>query len=89
KAWKTYDLLPAKIDLKTTQINDVTEVTLTSRGLGLFVSLEADIAGRFSENAVTLLPDTPLTITFTPESLGQAPQITLRDLHSATYDVVH
>ncbi len=89
KAWKTYDLLPAQIDLKTTQIGGVTEVTLTSRGLGLFVSLEADIAGRFSENAVTLLPNAPLTITFTPESSGQVPQITLRDLHSATYEVVH
>jgi beta-mannosidase len=84
-AWKTYDLLPPKIDLQTVSSGDVTEITLTAQGLGLFVSLEADVAGRFSENAFTLLSGMPHVITFTPERAGDVPKLTLRDLHSASY----
>lgn len=84
-AWKTYDLLPPKIDLQAVSSGDVTEITLTAQGLGLFVSLEADVAGRFSENAFTLLSGMPHVITFTPERAGDVPKLTLRDLHSASY----
>lgn len=85
KAWKTYDLTPASIDMHIAQSGDVVEITLTSQGLGLFVSLEADIAGRFSDNAFTLLSGMSRVVTFTPEQAGDVPQFTLRDLHSATY----
>jgi beta-mannosidase len=83
--WKSIDILPPQIDMKTTQNGGVTEVTLTAKGLGLYVNLEADVAGRFSQNAFTLLAGKPLTVTFTPEQAGAVPTLTLRDLHSATY----
>jgi beta-mannosidase len=67
------------------QKDDVTEVTLSAKGLGLYVSLEADVAGRFSQNSMTLLAEKPITITFTPDQAGDVPNLTLRDLHSATY----
>jgi beta-mannosidase len=43
------------------------------------------VPGRFSDNAFALLPGQPRRITFTPDSPGPAPRVTLRDLHSATY----
>ena len=83
--WKSMDLLPAQIDLSASQKDDVTEITLSAKGLGLYVSLEADVAGRFSKNAFTLMAGVPVTLTFTPDHAGEAPKFTLRDLQSATY----
>ncbi|MFT6168535.1 MAG: beta-mannosidase [Celeribacter sp.] len=83
--WKSMDLLPPHIDMTSTQKDGLTEVTLSAKGLGLYVSLEADVAGRFSQNAFTLLAGKPITITFTPQKAGDVPKLTLRNLHSATY----
>ena len=83
--WKSMDLLSPQIDMSAQQKDGVTEVTLNAKGLGLYVSLEADVAGRFSQNAFTLLAGKPITITFTPQKAGDVPKLTLRDLHSATY----
>jgi beta-mannosidase len=85
RPWKSMDLLPPQIDMISVQKDDVTEVTLSAKGLGLYVSLEADVAGRFSQNSMTLLAEKPITITFTPDQAGDVPNLTLRDLHSATY----
>jgi beta-mannosidase len=67
------------------RIGDAFEITLTVQSLGLFVTVESDIAGRMSDNAVTLLPGQTTMITFTSKTPGQTPNFTLRDLHSATY----
>jgi beta-galactosidase/beta-glucuronidase len=48
------------------------------------VSIEADIPGRFSDNAFTLFPGHEAEIAFTPEFAGATPAFTVRDLHSAT-----
>ena len=61
------------------------QITLSARSLALFVALEADQPGRFSQNAIPLFPGQQASITFTPEAAGPAPCFTLRDLHSATY----
>ena len=83
--WKAYDLLPSGTEMSVTQDGDRWRITLTSRSLAPFTAVEADIPGRFSNNAVTLIPCIPVTLIFTPQEAGATPRFTLRDLHSATY----
>ncbi len=83
--YKSYDLLPAGLTQKITPKGAAFEIEITAQNLALFVSVESDVAGRLSHNAVTLFPGHSATITFTPASAGAAPRFTLRDLHSATY----
>ena len=83
--WKAYDLRPAGIEAAVEQIGEAWQITLTARALAPFVAIEADVAGRFSDNAVTLLPCLPVTIRFVPQAPGERPVFTIRDLQSATY----
>jgi beta-mannosidase len=83
--YKSYDLLPAGLAHQVTPDGGVFKIEITAQNLALFVAVEADVAGRFSHNAIVILPDHPATITFTPAQAGAAPRFTLRDLHSATY----
>lgn len=85
RPWKAYDLLPAGLETAVERVGDHWKITLTSRSLAPFVAVEADVAGRFSDNAVTLIPCMPVTITFTPHEAEAIPRFTFRDLHSATY----
>jgi beta-mannosidase len=85
RAWKTYDLQPPRLAMTVSPAGDAAQITLSSEALALFVALEADVPGRFSDNAFALLPGAPRHITFTPEGPCPVPRITLRDLHSATY----
>ncbi|NBZ87864.1 beta-mannosidase [Stagnihabitans tardus] len=85
KPFKAYDLLPAKLAHSIKKAGQAFEITVEAQSLALFVSLEADQPGRFSDNAFTLFPGQPARITFTPDHLGPEPRFTLRDLHSATY----
>lgn len=43
------------------------------------------MAGRFSANALTILPGQEVKVTFTPKVAGETAEFTIRDLHSATY----
>lgn len=85
RAWKTYDLLPAGLTHTVASSDTGWTITVTAQRLGLFVTLEADLPGRFSDNAFTLFPGYPAEVTFTPKTPGATPVFTLRDLHSATY----
>lgn len=85
KPYKSYDLRPSRLAHKIHVKNGVYHIDITAESLALFVAVEADIAGRFSHNALTLFPDHPATVTFTPKVAGQIPTFTLRDLQSATY----
>ena len=60
-------------------------IEVTGKNLALFVAIEADVDGRFSDNAFALLPDQKTTVRFTPTDPHATPEFTLRDLHSATY----
>ncbi len=84
RAWKTFDLQPPGIAMNVAPSGGTTDITLTARALAPFVALEADVPGRFSDNAFALIPGQPRHVTFTPESPGAALRLTLRDLHSAT-----
>ena len=81
RPYKDYDLQPSEL---TCDIDGNT-LTLTANALALFVAAEADVAGRFDQNAVTLLPGETRKITFTPTQPTTQPTFTLRDLHSATH----
>jgi beta-mannosidase len=83
--WKSYDLRPAGLTATTKQHKGQHEITLTVQALAPFVAVESDVPGRFSQNAVTLFPGHPATLTFTPQDPAATPTFTYRDLHSATY----
>lgn len=83
--YKSYDLKSPNIDLRQAVVGDELLITLTAQAPALFVSLEANVAGRFSDNGMTLLPNQPYTVKFTPAGQGDV-TFTLRDLHSATYE---
>jgi beta-mannosidase len=79
--YKSYDLPAPRLALKV----EGNALTISAQALALFVAVEADQPGRFSNNAFTVFPGYPAKITFTPDHPGAAAQFTLRDLHSATY----
>lgn len=85
RPYKSYDLHPPQTKLETAKTKGSYEIVISASSLALYVSLEADIAGQFSQNVLTLLPETATHITFTPKVAGQRPLFTLNDLHSATY----
>ena len=85
KAYKTYDLLPPKLSHVVKQTATGYSLTVTAQALALYVAVEADQPGRFSVNAVTVFPGHPATFVFTPQTLGDQPAFTLRNLHDATY----
>lgn len=62
--------------------------TLTVEKPAFFVVLDCDVAGRFSENVLTLLPGQPKTITFTPvdpaDLVRAHDTTTVNNLYSAT-----
>jgi beta-mannosidase len=81
--YKTLDLEDAGLGHVVSEQADGTwSIALSSKGLALFVSIEADCAGRFSDNAFDMLAGESRTITFTPEEDGAKPSFVVRDLHS-------
>ena len=82
--YKSLDLRNPKIAVDAHPNGNDWRIDLQAHSLGLFVSLEADIPGRFSDNAITLLPNLPQSIHFTPASPDLTPRFTVRDLYSAT-----
>ncbi len=85
KPFKAYDLLLPELIHTVTPSGADYLIDISSSALALFVAVEADVSGRFSDNAVTVRPGHPVQIRFTPTATSVAPQFTLRDLHSATH----
>ncbi|MDP2082851.1 MAG: glycoside hydrolase family 2 protein [Pseudotabrizicola sp.] len=84
RAWKTFDLVDPKISQSVARDGDDWLITLKSHALAPFTALEADLPGRFSDNAFALIPGQDRMIRFTPSTEG-TPRFTLRHLHAATY----
>ena len=78
--YKTFDLPASEVRMDVTG----NAITLTAQSLSLFTSLEADVRGRFSDNAFDMLPGETREVLFTPDDTSSKPKFTLRDLHSAT-----
>jgi beta-mannosidase len=85
RAYKTYDLLAPNLMHTITRDGADYIIDISSETLALFVAVEADVAGRFSDNAITILPQHPVQLRFTSTDPYSTPKFTLRDLHSATY----
>ncbi|MEM1300995.1 MAG: glycoside hydrolase family 2 protein [Pseudomonadota bacterium] len=83
KPYKSYALQSPEITM-TVEHGDTTTLTLTARNLALFVAIEADVPGRFSDNAFPLLPGEPRILTFEGCGGDVKPTFKLRDLYSAT-----
>jgi len=84
RAYKAYALRPANVNLSVRQEGAAWSLTLIADALALFVAVEADVPGRFSDNAILITPDAPAQLTFTTETY-QMPTFVLRDLHTATH----
>jgi beta-mannosidase len=85
RPWKTYDLQPTHPQLRAEQHGGVWHLHVSVSALSVFLTVEADVPGRFSTNARTVVPTMPLDLTFTPDHPDATPKFTVRDLYSATY----
>ncbi|MCU0802755.1 MAG: glycoside hydrolase family 2 protein [Rhodobacteraceae bacterium] len=85
RPWKTYDLQPSKASLEADLRDGIWHLHVSVASLSLFLTVEADVPGRFSTNARTVTPNMPLDLTFIPAKPGKKPRFVVHDLYSATY----
>jgi beta-mannosidase len=84
RRYKELKLRDPGLGLTTEVVENRLRARIEAGALALFVSLEADRPGRFSDNAVTVVPGRPVTIDFTPaDGDPAAVRLTLRDLWSS------
>ena len=83
--WKSYDLPDAKPRFVAERDGDAWRLELSADAMSLFLTAEADIAGRWDRNAVHLGPGVSPGLRFTPHDAQIEPRFVLRDLRSATY----
>ena len=77
------DLQPAGLDLSVSPLkNGQFEIDVTAAGLALFVMLEADQPGRYSDNLFDLSAGETRRIIFTPKAGGPQPHFHIFDLHT-------
>ncbi len=84
--YKALDLQPSGLTLDVTPAGEGTfDVTVKASGLALHVMIEADVAGRYSDNAFDLLADETKVVRFTPKvalTAGETPSFAVFDLES-------
>lgn len=85
RPYKNEALQNPGLNLSATKTTSGYELTLTSQAPAFFVAVETTCPGRFSDNAVLVMPDEPVVTTFTPSNLSDSADFTLNDLYSATY----
>lgn len=83
--YKGLDLIPAGLTLKAEPERDgATLVTLSAERPAFHVMIGTDTPGRFSDNAVDVLPGEPRSIRFMPKARdGGRPRFRLHDLQSS------
>jgi len=84
RPWKSYDLRPSGLTQRVARDGDTWKVTVGATAPAFYVTVEADVPGRFDMNAFTLFPGFDGTVAFTPDDPAATPRFTLRDLWSAT-----
>lgn len=84
--YKALELEPPRLETTVAPaIDSAFEVTVTARGLALFVMLESATPGRYSDNAFDLSAGESRRILFTPEtalSAGALPEFRIYDLYT-------
>ena len=83
--YKSYDLQAPGLTQQINKEGDEWSIALNAEKLAVFVAVEADCDGRFSHNAITVIPGHAAKVTFTPKDAASLPRFTIRDLHGATY----
>lgn len=85
-AYKALDLLPPGIETEVSALPDGSfELTVTASGLALFIMIESETPGRYSDNAFDLARGESRRIIFTPGtpvSSNQPPAFRLHNLYS-------
>ncbi|MBL4805661.1 MAG: glycoside hydrolase family 2 protein [Rhodobacteraceae bacterium] len=86
--YKSFELQDSKLSFETEVSGDKVIIKTSVSALALFVSIEAGVSGRFSDNCFMQLPGETVKITFKPKDTSAedaAKTILVRDLYSATY----
>ncbi|MGN6548924.1 MAG: beta-mannosidase [Pararhizobium sp.] len=83
-AYKALDLDPAGSEVAVAaEAEGSSLLTIEAARPAFFVMVEADVPGRFSDNAFDVLPGEPRTVRFTPKASGERPRFRLHDLQSS------
>ncbi|SHH25367.1 beta-mannosidase [Cognatiyoonia sediminum] len=85
KPYKSYDLEDPNAKMAVNNAGETYDITVTSEGLALFTTVEADTEGRFSDNAFDMMPGETKILRFTLKDPSAQPNFSLRHLHNATY----
>jgi beta-mannosidase len=81
--YKSLELQPAGLTFSTATLkNGQLEIDVTAAGLALFVMLEADQPGRYSDNLFDLAAGETRRIIFTPKAGSGQPQFRIFDLYT-------
>lgn len=86
ETYKAIDLQPSGLTHTVTSVSDGQyEVEVTATGLALFVVIEADMAGRYSDNLFDLTSGESRRIVFSPQDKAQLlkPSFRIFDLYSS------
>ncbi|WP_380052448.1 glycoside hydrolase family 2 protein [Falsihalocynthiibacter sp. SS001] len=85
RPYKSYNFEAPQLKLEIKEKGADYEIVVSAERLALFVALEASVPGQFSQNVLTITPDMPATVRFTPLHQRETPKFIVNDLHSATY----
>ena len=81
--YKALELQPAGLEFSVGPLkNGQFEIDVTAAGLALFIMLEADQPGRYSDNLFDLAAGETRRIIFTPKGAGPQPHFRIFDLHT-------
>ncbi|MDR3493662.1 MAG: glycoside hydrolase family 2 protein [Ancalomicrobiaceae bacterium] len=84
RRYKEFDLPNPGLKLVTRVVDDIVKVQVTAEAPALFVTLEADVAGRFSDNAFLVVPGRDVEVDFVATAADPGGiTITARDLYSS------
>ncbi|MEP4341711.1 MAG: glycoside hydrolase family 2 protein, partial [Lentilitoribacter sp.] len=84
KPYKSYQLQDPNLTFNVDEKDGVYHLTLSADKPTFFVSLEADVSGRFSDNGFLMTSEDDVEITFKPKAGEKAPNFVIRNLRNAT-----
>ncbi len=85
RPWKSYGLVDPALSHTVEKMDEEYCVKVSAEKLALYVTVAADVPGRWSDSAEHILPKTTRCFCFSPDTPGDTPAFTLRHLHSATH----
>ncbi len=83
--YKTYALPDPNISFDIEEKDGALHLTLKADKPAFYVSIEADVSGRFSDNGFLMTSKEDVVITFAPKDNSARPNFVIRDLRNATF----